>query len=290
MKLCVIANPKKYSIREPLESIVAWCGKSGSSLYVAHELSNHFSDIFHGQPGITVTKSESEATKESEVVVAVGGDGTMLHTAHLLKNHTVPVLGVNTGKLGFMANIQPSQIEEALNNVLENSYQIDKRLMLQASLSDGKRHFALNEFLFSKKDASSLITLDVEYDGILINSYWSDGLIISSPTGSTAYNLSAGGPIIMPGTPVMTVTPINPHTLTTRPLVLPSNLKLRVKSANPDEQILFSYDGMMLPYHNKLDVEIIQSEYSVSLVQLPGQNYFETLRNKLMWGLDKRQV
>jgi len=289
MKLCVIANPKKYSIREPLESIIAWCKKTGATLFVASELSSHFSDIFNNKTGISILASESSATKESEVVIAVGGDGTMLHTAHLLKDHPLPVLGVNTGKLGFMANIQPSQIMEALNSVLNSDYQIDKRMMLQASTIDGKRYYALNEFLFSKKDASSLITLDVEYDGNLINSYWADGLIISSPTGSTAYNLSAGGPIIMPGTPVMTVTPINPHTLTTRPLVLPSNLKLRIKSANPDEQILFSYDGIMLPYSNKLDVEIMQSEYSVSLIQLPGQNYFETLRNKLMWGLDKRQ-
>ncbi|TVQ07418.1 MAG: NAD(+)/NADH kinase, partial [Balneolaceae bacterium] len=270
MKLCVIANPKKYSIREPLESIIAWCKTSGSSLYVARELSSHFTGVFHDKNITFVSESESEAIKEAEVVVAVGGDGTMLHTAHLLRNQSLPVLGINTGKLGFMANIQPSQIDDALNSVLNRDYKIDKRLMLQASSFDGSRYVALNEFLFSKKDASSLITLDVEYDGNLINSYWADGLIISSPTGSTAYNLSAGGPIIMPGTPVMTVTPINPHTLTTRPLVLPSNLKLRIKSANPYEQILFSYDGIMLPYSNKLDVEIMQSEYSVSLIQLPG--------------------
>lgn len=289
MKLCVIANPRKYSIRDPLESIISWCKESGSLLFAAEELSRHFSDILYTKDHITVTETESEAIKKSDVVIAVGGDGTMLHTAHLLKNHPLPVLGVNTGKLGFMANIQPSQINDALTSVLNRDYLIDKRLMLMASTSDGSKYYALNEFLFSKKDASSMITLDVEYDGKLINSYWSDGLIISSPTGSTAYNLSAGGPIIMPGTPVMTVTPINPHTLTTRPLVLPSNLKLRVRSANPDEQILFSYDGIMLPFHQKLDIEIIQSEYSASLIQLPGHNYFETLRNKLMWGLDRRQ-
>jgi NAD+ kinase len=258
-------------------------------LNVARELSSHFTDVFHDKTSIIVSDSEAEAIKDADVVVAVGGDGTMLHTAHLIKNLSLPVLGVNTGKLGFMANIQPAQIDDALNSVLISDYQIDKRLMLQATSNDGSQYTALNEFLFSKKDASSLITLDVEYDGKPINSYWADGLIISSPTGSTAYNLSAGGPIIMPGTPVMTVTPINPHTLTTRPLVLPSNLKLRIKSANPEEQILFSYDGIMLPYNNKMDIEIIQSSYSVSLIQLPGHNYFETLRNKLMWGLDKRQ-
>ena len=134
-----------------------------------------------------------------------------------------------------------------------------------------------------------MITLTVEYDGKLINEYWADGLLVSSPSGSTAYNLSAGGPIVLPGTAVMVLTPINPHTLTTRPLVLPSDKKLTVKTSETPENILFSYDGIILPHNSKLDVEISRSEFSFHLIQLPDQNYFETLRNKLMWGMDKRK-
>jgi NAD+ kinase len=188
-----------------------------------------------------------------------------------------------------MANIQPAQIEEALECVVNKEYQLDKRQMLKATTEDQHHYYALNEFLFSRKDTSTMINLEVEYDGSLINHYWADGLIISTPTGSTAYNLSAGGPIIQPNTPVMVVTPINPHTLTTRPLVLPSNRPLTVRSVGTPEHILFSYDGIVQPHNSKLDIEIIQSNFSVDLIQLPDQNYFETLRNKLMWGFDKRK-
>lgn len=134
-----------------------------------------------------------------------------------------------------------------------------------------------------------MISLTVKYDGELINEYWADGLIFSSPTGSTAYNLSAGGPIVYPGTRVLLLTPINPHTLTTRPLVLPSDRKLSVKSSENPENILFSYDGIVIPHESEINIDIIVSDYSVRLIQLPDQHYFETLRNKLMWGLDKRK-
>lgn len=288
MKFCVIANPEKYSIQNPLSRVVKWCLQHKNTLYTSRQLKHYLPADSLGDY-IKVLNEESEAIQKSDVIIAIGGDGTMLHTAHLVKKRGTPVLGINTGKLGFMANIQPEKIEEALGLVSKKKYRLDKRYMLKANTSEGRVYYALNEFLFSKKDSSSMITLEVHYDGQLINHYWADGLIVSSPTGSTAYNLSAGGPIVQPSTPVLVVTPINPHTLTTRPLVLPSDKILTVKGSETTEKILFSYDGIILPHNSKLDVEIIQSEFSVNLVQLPDQNYFETLRNKLMWGLDKRK-
>ena len=288
MNFCIITNPEKYSIQEPLERVVKWCRSSGIQIFVTQKLKKHFQEIVVGS-SISFAQNEAEAVKESDVIIAMGGDGTMLHTAHLAKECDKPLLGINTGKLGFMANIQPSHIEDALQCVVDQRYQLDKRQMLMASTEDDHHYYALNEFLFSRKDTSSMITLEVEYDGSLINRYWADGLIISSPTGSTAYNLSAGGPIIQPNTPVMVITPINPHTLTTRPLVLPSNRPLTVRSLGTSEHILFSYDGIIQPHNSTLDIEIIQSDFSIDLIQLPDQNYFETLRNKLMWGFDKRK-
>lgn len=288
MTFSIIANPEKYSIQDPLERVIKWSRIHEIEIVVTNELKEHFPNIVSGD-SISVVESEREALEKSQVIIAIGGDGTMLHTAHLVKEIKNPILGINTGKLGFMANIQPSNVEEALQCVRNEEYRIDKRQMLKAMTEDKKPFYALNEFLFSKKDTSSMITLEVEYDGSLINHYWADGLIISSPTGSTAYNLSAGGPIIQPNTPVMVVTPINPHTLTTRPLVLPSNRPLTVRSNSEAEHILFSYDGIAQPHSSQLDIEIIQSDFSVDLIQLPDQNYFETLRNKLMWGYDKRK-
>ncbi|MCG2588516.1 NAD(+)/NADH kinase [Rhodohalobacter sulfatireducens] len=288
MSFCIIANPEKYSIQDPLERVILWAQANGTKIFVTEQIKKQFPEIVQGQT-ITVVDSEQKAIQEADVIIALGGDGTMLHTAHLVKEIEKPLVGINTGKLGFMANIQPSQIEEALQSVVEKKYRLDKRQMLQAKTEEGEQFYALNEFLFSRKDTSSMIKLEVEYDGSLINHYWADGLIISSPTGSTAYNLSAGGPIIQPNTPVMVVTPINPHTLTTRPLVLPSNRPLTVRSVGTSEHILFSYDGIVQPHNSTLDIEIIQSDFSVDLIQLPEQNYFETLRNKLMWGFDKRK-
>ncbi len=288
LAFCIVANPEKYSIQKPLIRVVEWCKSNNTPLFITQELFSFFPALSEFD-SLKIVSSETEAIQNSEIVIALGGDGTMLHTAQMVKYSSKPVLGINTGRLGFMANIQPSQIEDAFDHIVKNDFTIDKRDLLQATVSGGKSYYALNEFLFTKKDTSSMITLSVEYDGKLINDYWADGLLVSSPSGSTAYNLSAGGPIVLPGTPVMVLTPINPHTLTTRPLVLPSGKKLTVKTSETPENILFSYDGTILPHNSKLDVEISRSEFSFHLIQLPDQNFFETLRNKLMWGMDKRK-
>lgn len=285
MKICVIANPDRYSAQEPLNRLHNLCGERNHTLHLSCKLAGYLDR--NGSEAIFDT--ESQAIEGADMILAIGGDGTLLHTAHLAKESGKPILGINTGRLGFMANTLPTQIEQALEFLENGNFTIDKRDLLKATLPNGKTFFALNEFLFSRKETSSMISLTVKYDGELINEYWADGLIFSSPTGSTAYNLSAGGPIVYPGTRVLLLTPINPHTLTTRPLVLPSDRKLSVKSSENPENILFSYDGIVIPHESEINIDIIVSDYSVRLIQLPDQHYFETLRNKLMWGLDKRK-
>ncbi|WP_069131126.1 NAD(+)/NADH kinase [Rhodohalobacter halophilus] len=288
MKFSILANPDKYSVQEPIDQIFKWCEENNHSLYVPLSLKSHFPDL-DSSKSATALKSETDAVQESDIVIAVGGDGTLLHTAHLIKNDNRPVLGINSGKLGFMANIQPDMIDHTLEQVVAENYKIDERRMLKATSSGGNSYYALNEFLFTKKETSSMITLQADYDGEFINSYWADGLLVSTPTGSTAYNLSAGGSIVMPSTPVMLLTPINPHTLTTRPLVLPDNKTLTIRSAESGKNTLFAYDGIIQPSESEFEVNIVRSDFSIRLIQLPDQNYFETLRNKLMWGMDRRK-
>lgn len=287
MKLGILANPDKYSIKDPLQQVLQWCSEHKHNVF----LSSAFADSVDGisMNGIVSLKSsEEDCVTESDFIIAIGGDGTMLHAARYVKNTNAPVLGINTGRLGFMANVQPNQISEALNDLEAGRFEIEQRAMLHAATEGGEEFNALNEFLFTKKDTSSMVSLRADYDGTLLNRFWADGLLISTPTGSTAYNLSAGGPIVMPGTPVMIVTPINPHTLTTRPLVLPSDKKLVIEVEEKPDHILFSCDGRM--FDNSITtVEIQKSEYSIGLVMLKNQTYFETLRNKLMWGLDNRR-
>ena len=288
MKLGILANPDKYSIKDPLQQVLHWCSNHGHTVY----LSSAFADSVDGisfNSTVELKSSEEDCVIESDFIIAIGGDGTMLHAARYVKHSKAPVLGINTGRLGFMANVQPNQISEALADLAGGRFEIEERAMLRAGTKDGDEFNALNEFLFTKKDTSSMVNLRADYDGTLLNRFWADGLLISTPTGSTAYNLSAGGPIVMPGTPVMIVTPINPHTLTTRPLVLPSDKKLVIEVEEQPDHILFSCDGRMLD-NAITTVEIQKSEHSIGLIMLQDQTYFETLRNKLMWGLDNRRV
>lgn len=288
MKIAIIAHPEKYSIKTPLISVLSWCEENGVTAFATETLQKLTNQSF--PKSLKTVKSEEEAVDNADIIIAIGGDGTMLYTAQRIKEVDKQVLGINSGRLGFMANIQQDLIHSALDEVKNENYLVDERSMLQASIAGKKNYHALNEFLFTKKDTVSLITLTAEYDGMFVNRYWSDGLLISTPTGSTAYNLSTGGPIVMPGTPVMVLTPINPHTLTTRPVVLPSDKILTVKVEHDPEHILFSNDGIIMDIESDpFEVNVSQSKHSVKLIQLKNQNYFDTLRNKLMWGVDSRK-
>lgn len=288
MKLSVIANPKKYSVREPFINVLNWADEHEVQIIFCEELQELYDGEQH--TSAVVAGSESEAVDQADIIVALGGDGTMLYTARLTKGIQKPILGVNSGRLGFMAYTQKENLAQALESLLESNYRLDKRYMLKAEDKDGTIYHALNEFLFAKQDSTSMVTVSAAYGDMFINKYWGDGLIIASPTGSTAYNLSSNGPIVMPNTDVMVLTPINPHTLTTRPLVLPSDRSLKVTVEEQEHEVLFSYDGQIQEIQAyPFEVEIQRSDFTIDLIELPMQNYFETLRNKLMWGVDFRK-
>ena len=288
MNLAIIANPQKYSVKEPFVQTLTWADENEAQVFFIESLNELYNGEEHTSARISST--EEEAIDQADIIIAMGGDGTMLYTARLLKNIRKPILGVNSGRLGFMANTQKENLINALNCLQDSNYRLEKRYLLQAEDSHGNIYHALNEFLFSKKDSTSMVTVGAEYNQMFINKYWADGLIVASPTGSTAYNLSSDGPIVMPNSNVMVVTPINPHTLTTRPLVLPSNKPLKVTVEKQDHEVLFSYDGKICDIQEyPLEVHIQQSDFSIDLIELPNQSYFDTLRHKLMWGRDFRQ-
>ncbi len=189
-----------------------------------------------------------------------------------------------------MAYTQKENINQALDYLKGGTYRIDKRYMLEAEDNEGNIYHALNEFLFAKKDSTSMVNVSAEYNEMFINNYWADGLIVASPTGSTAYNLSSSGPIVMPNSDVMVLTPINPHTLTTRPLVLPSDKSLKISVEEQEHEVLFSYDGQIKEIQSyPFQVYIRRSNFTIDLIELPNQSYFDTLRHKLMWGVDSRE-
>ncbi len=288
MKFGVIANPAKYEVREVLSKTIEWAKKNDISLFIKSEICNETG--LNNTDVLQKTQSDEDSIKACDIILVMGGDGTILYTARIAKDFGKPILGINSGRLGFMANTQIEDLERALDCLVEKNYTLDKRSFLKATTPDGDQFYALNEFLFTRKDSISMVNVTAEYDGSLINTYWADGLIVASPTGSTAYSLASGGPIVAPGTEVFLVTPINPHTLTTRPLVLNSNHPLRVIIQKQQSEVLFSYDGRVHEIENfPFEVEILKSDLTFDLVHLPGQDYFETLRNKLMWGMDSRR-
>lgn len=284
----IIALPEKYGVGATLNAVIEWMRTHNGQVRIDRNLAGL---ITHPLPShIQVTSTEEDAVAGSDVVVAIGGDGTMLRTARRVLGLGVPILGINSGRLGFLANIPQSQLHDALQRTVDGDYTLDQRWLLEATDASGERHFALNEFLFSKGASASMVKLQAYYNGHLINTYWADGLIVASPTGSTAYNMSSGGPIVHPGCDVMVVSPISPHTLTTRPLVLPGNGRLTIRAEASEQEVLFSKDGENadIPM-NRIEVQVVRSAHTIDLIQLPGQQYFDTLRTKLMWGLDLRE-
>lgn len=289
MKFAIVANPKKYEVKDVIHSAVNWAKKNNVELLASKEVCTLVG--IYESPELQLTDSDKESIDLADVILVMGGDGTILYTARISKDSGKPILGINSGRLGFMTNTQNDELEEALSFVLAGDYTLDKRHYLKATDGKGNEFYALNEFLFTRKDSTSMVNISAEYDGNFINTYWADGLIVASSTGSTAYNLSSGGPIVVPGSEVVLVTPINPHTLTTRPLVLRADRPLKITAKRQQSGILFSYDGVLCDVeHFPLEVEIIKSNLSFNLIQLPGQNYFETLRKKLMWGQDSRRI
>lgn len=287
MIFSVIANPERTAIYTSLQKLVVWAEAHAHTVHISAEVAQHMSER---SAVVSIFGSEAEAIAHSDVVVAVGGDGTMLRAAKAVLNADIPILGVNSGRLGFLANIPQERLVEALDELAAGNFHKDERFLLEARVNGSEPFYALNEFVFSKKGSTSMITLAVYYDGKLVNTYWADGIMVSTPTGSTAYNLSSGGPIVMPESRVILLTPINPHTLTTRALVLPDDRPIEIRPVSESEDILFSNDGENRGFSERVaHIVVSRTRFSVSLIQLPDQNYFETLRKKLMWGADIRE-
>ena len=226
-----------------------------------------------------------------DVLITIGGDGTILDAVTLVRNTGIPILGINTGRLGFLANVAKDEISQAVSKLLSGSYRINERSTLMVTTSADMQpepNFALNEVTVSRKDTTSMITVHTYINGEYLNSYWADGLIIATPTGSTGYSLSCGGPIMMPGSQNFVLTPIAPHNLTVRPFVIPSDFKIRLKIESRENEFLASLDSRSYSYNNEVELFLQRSEVRIKLIQTDLQDFPATLRNKLMWGLDRR--
>ncbi|MBO6576178.1 MAG: NAD(+)/NADH kinase [Rhodothermales bacterium] len=223
------------------------------------------------------------------VVLSFGGDGTLLNTAHEIGNRETPVLGVNLGRLGFLASLEEGDLEPAIHNLEAGNYKVEKRMVLEAHCDGLELPFqwALNEFVIQRPGDRSLLAIDVKVDDTRLNTYWSDGLIMATPTGSTAYNLAAGGPIVVPTSQTIIMTPLAAHTLTVRPVVLPGGVTIEA-SVLDGEPFVFMSDGRSTMIEDgRVHLSIRRAKHTVNLIQMPEHHFFRTLRTKLMWGARK---
>jgi NAD+ kinase len=237
--------------------------------------------------------SHTELDESFDMLISIGGDGTILRAATLVRDSGVPILGINAGRLGFLATVQKENIDEFLQIVIDKKYTLSKRTLLSLSCSPQNEslqdiNFAMNEITVSRKDTTSMITIDTYLNDEFLNSYWADGLIVSTPTGSTGYSLSCGGPILTPDVKSLVVTPIAPHNLNARPLVIPDETEIRLKVSGREEHYLVSLDSRITSVKNESILTIRKTPFQINMVEIPDETFLKTLRTKLLWGEDKR--
>ena len=223
--------------------------------------------------------------------LSIGGDGTLLDSVCMVGKKEIPILGLNTGRLGFLANVATDKIGEAIEELARGNYQIESRILLSLTSSKKLFHgvnFALNEFTIHKKDTSSMITVHTFIDGKYLNSYWADGLIVATPTGSTGYSLSCGGPLITPGAKNFVITPVSPHNLNVRPIIVSDEAEISFEIEGRTDKFMISLDSRSTSIASEVKLSVKKEAFSAKLVKLPSYHFFDTLRQKLNWGLDLR--
>lgn len=244
------------------------------------------------KPEVTALFDDSESLPEDiSYMFSIGGDGTFLKSFLVAKNGSIPLVGINTGRLGFLSEVSRNEIESALTDIFDGNFLIDERTVLELeTISDESvsKQYALNEIAITKLDSSSMINIHTYINGEFLNTYWADGLIVATPTGSTAYSLSVGGPILSPDSENFVISPIAPHNLTVRPIVVPDNHSISLKVEGRGQHFLASVDSKSEPIYMSQSLRIRKASFKVKTIRLKNHSFFSTLRGKLMWGVDKR--
>lgn len=265
--------------------------KNGVELVIYEPFAEFLEQIVGVETKAVGVFNNVEPFPSCELFFVIGGDGTFLDAITVIHNKNIPMVGINSGRLGFLADISMDDLSDAIEQIIQKKYSI-KELELLTCTSDevdfGNKNFALNELAIHKQDSSSMITVHAYIDGEFLNSYWSDGLIISTPTGSTAYSLSVGGPIMHPLSGGFVITPIAPHNLTVRPLVVSNKSEIKLKVEGRGGKFLASLDSRSMVIENGVTLTIKKADFKIYVIEIEGHSFYTTLRNKLMWGADKR--
>ncbi len=288
--VALIGRPQASRIMPAAVEVINFLVSQGINLQLHHEFAAILAE--HGQtlPTCNVFVNPDDLAP-TDLLISLGGDGTLLQTVTYAAPLGIPILGVNAGRLGFLSTMQAADIETGWAQIMAGDYKREERSLLSIEC-EGKPfddfNFALNEFTVTRRETASMLVVNTWLNGQMLNSYWADGLIISTPTGSTGYSLSCGGPLMLPDSSSFIITPVSPHNLATRPIVVADSAVIEVAVEGPQERYLISLDSRTQRLPIKTKIKISKAGFTASLIQLPGENHLQTLRSKLNWGYDVR--
>jgi NAD+ kinase len=274
-----------------LTSLFNWLNTHNVKVTIYKPYSDYLIKEFQLETNYPQFSKDADLETDVDCMISIGGDGTILNTMLLVRDTSIPVVGLNTGRLGFLSSVSKENMEEALTRLLDRKYTLEPRVLLDVQVGNDiplSERLALNDATVLKKDTSSMISIHTWLNGEFFSTYWADGLIISTPTGSTGYSLSCGGPIIMPTSQSFVITPIAPHNLNMRPVIVPDTTHIKLVIESRQESNLISLDSRSYTLKTGTEINIQKAKFAVNLIKMPNISYIETLRNKLLWGVDKR--
>jgi len=293
MKVAIYGQYYQNSTEPIIKDIFVFFNKNNVEMVIESHFFKILNDkgIIHNE--YKTFTSHTELDKSFDMLISIGGDGTILRAATLVRDSGVPILGINAGRLGFLATVQKENIDKFMKCVMDKKYTISKRTLLSLKCSPDNEaiqdiNFAMNDICVSRKDTTSMITIKTYLNNEYLNSYWADGLIVATPTGSTGYSLSCGGPILTPDAKNIVITPIAPHNLNARPLVIPDDTEIRMKVSGREANYLISLDSRIMSVKNETILTIKKNPFQINMVEIPEETFLKTLRTKLFWGEDPR--
>jgi len=293
MKVAVFGRFYNNTTTQSVETLFNFLKKKEVNAYIESDFYKLIDDTEPNKINFLADKQFDVLDTSFDLLISIGGDGTILRAITFVKDLGIPIIGINTGRLGFLATIQVNEIESAIQNIIDGNYKISERSLLTIKTSVenkdiGELNFALNEIAVSRKNTTSMITVETHLNGEYLTSYWSDGLIISTATGSTGYSLSCGGPVITPDTNSFVITPIAPHNLSARPLIITDSTEIQLKVSGREESHLVSLDSRIATLENGTIITINKAPFKIKMVDLLNESFLTTLRKKLLWGEDRR--
>jgi NAD+ kinase len=291
MRVAVFGKSYSDGQKSYLQLLMDELAKRNAEISIYEPFYKTISNEINLRSNISKFNTNKDIKGNIDVLFSVGGDGTMLDTVPIIRNSGIPIFGINLGRLGFLSSVSKHEISDAVKCIFSGDYNIDKRALLQLKKPKnlfGNVNYALNDLTIYRNNATALVTVHVYVDDLFLNSYWGDGLIVSTPTGSTAYSMSVGGPIVTPGSKNFIIAPIASHNLTVRPIILQDSSTIRIKIDGREEKHLLTLDSKISAISREDEIIIKRCNFTVNLIQMKNKNFYSTIRDKLYWGKDNR--